>query len=242
MKLELFGRRGTAVRINRAAVKNNARTRLITTRPSPLAVAAVYVLVSYILSLLRARLDGSQAMMDEWYAAVLANELYLPELPEIVPAGLVLVLLIVLMNTILRAGFVMYSLKICQEQKASFGDLLDGFGMFFKILGLSIVSGIFVFLWSLLLIVPGVVAYYRYSMALYIMIDNPELGILDCLRRSGELTYEYKLDLFVLDLSFIGWYFAATFPPLLFWVTPYYEFSWTNYYLGLRDMPGVQTK
>jgi uncharacterized membrane protein len=67
-------------------------------------------------------------------------------------------------------------------------------------------KNIIVFLWFLAFIIPGIVKMYAYSMVPYILAENPHMDRTDALRLSEEMTYTHKLDIFVLDLSFIGWY------------------------------------
>lgn len=65
---------------------------------------------------------------------------------------------------------------------------------------------LFTFLWSLLLIVPGIIKSYAYALATYIAADEPETAPRETLRKSEELMMGHKMDLFILDLTFIGWY------------------------------------
>ncbi len=226
------------MRINRTALKNNSKTRIASSRPSPLGVGAVFVFVTYIIDLLNTQLSGFGKMGNDLYAEVMAGNLsYVPVWPGVSPAAVLLLAALHIMHVILHAGFTMYCMKLCQDKEAGYTDLLDGFGIAFKILGLRLLTAILVLLWSLLLVVPGIIASYRYRMALYIMIDNPELSLTDCLRRSKEIMDGRKAELFVLDLSFLGWYIASSFPLVSIWVTPYTEVTYTGYYLALRDMP-----
>ena len=111
---------------------------------------------------------------------------------------------------------------------------MDGFQHFLKIIGLNIVSGIFVFLWSLLFVIPGIVASYRYRQALYLLLDHPEMGIMECIRESKRLMRGHKAELFVLDLSFIGWALLAIIPFVSVYTLPYAESAYALYYDHLR--------
>jgi len=148
------------------------------------------------------------------------------------PAGVLLALLLFLLQPVLDVGFISYCLKINRAQVTDFKDLLNGFLFITKVIALFIFSAIFVFLWSLLLVVPGIVASYRYRLAFYILIDDPGKGALQCIHESKLLMHGKKLDLLTIDLSFIGWYildFAISlFTPLPFafpivsvWLSPY---------------------
>ena len=68
---------------------------------------------------------------------------------------------------------------------------------------------LFVCLWTLLFIIPGIIMAYAYSMSIFIANDNPELSSMDAIKKSRELMNGHKWELFVLDLSFIGWILLA---------------------------------
>ena len=92
------------------------------------------------------------------------------------------------------------------------------------------------FLWFLLLIIPGIVAAYAYSMVPYILGDNPNIGYRRALQLSTEMTRGHKFHMFLLDLSFLGWLLLgvlALFIGVLF-VMPYINASQAELYLMLR--------
>ena len=75
-----------------------------------------------------------------------------------------------------------------------------------RYLGTSLLQAIFIVLWSLLLIIPGIIMSYAYAMTPFICRDNPELSASECIAKSKEMMKGYKIKLFLLDLSFIGWF------------------------------------
>lgn len=77
---------------------------------------------------------------------------------------------------------------------------------FFKVIGISIVTGLFVFFWSLLLVIPGIVKAYSYSQAYNIYKDDPEVDVVGAINRSKELMKGKKWKFFILQFSFIVWY------------------------------------
>lgn len=81
--------------------------------------------------------------------------------------------------------------------------------LWLKALWLQIVTNFFVFLWSILLIVPGIIKAYSYSMAPYVLADNPYMSVREALRVSKEITKGHKLELFFLQLSTLSRFFAA---------------------------------
>jgi uncharacterized membrane protein len=84
-------------------------------------------------------------------------------------------------------------------------------------------NNIKIFLWSLLFIIPGIIAALNYSMSLFIMAQNPEIGIVEAIELSKKMMKGNKGKLFVLYLSFIGWFLLSglTFGILMLYVYPY---------------------
>lgn len=226
------------MRIDRIALKHNSKLLISKTTPSPVLVGLVYIVVSYVLNLLTTNLDGSMRALNEYMLQYMnGNFGFVPVLQRPGPTALILILAISVMSYMLNVGFTIYCLKACQSEKAGFSTLLDGFSIFFKAIWLQIVMSVFIFLWSLLLIIPGIISAYRYRQALYILIDDPSLGAMECIRRSADMMDGRKMELFELDLSFIGWVLLTMVPFVSVWVTPYTSVCYAYYYLALRDMP-----
>ncbi len=97
---------------------------------------------------------------------------------------------------------------------------------------------LFVFLWSLLFVIPGFIMAYAYSMAIYIAHDNPEMSTMDAIKKSKELMRGHKWDLFVLDLSFIGWILLACLTGGIgfFFLQPYIDTAHAEFY---REISGA---
>ena len=120
-----------------------------------------------------------------------------------------------MMGMVLGAGFVLYCMAVRRGERAEYITLFDGFSTVGRILGLNIVMSFFIVLWSMLFVIPGIIAAYRYRFALYNLLENPDMGILEALDRSKEQTYGYKGQLFLLDLSYLGWGVLAALPALV---------------------------
>ena len=88
---------------------------------------------------------------------------------------------------------------------------------------LSLLKGVYLFLWTLLFIIPGIIKFYSYSMSEYISLKNPTYDYKQCIDKSRKLMNGHKFELFVLHLSFIGWLILSlfTFGILLLYVLPY---------------------
>ena len=105
---------------------------------------------------------------------------------------------------------------------------------------LYLLTSIFTFLWSLLLIVPGIIKAYSYAMAPYILIENEYyMTPMDALKESQRIMDGHKMELFVLSISFIGWILLSvlTCGVLMFYVEPYMNMSFVNFYNQIKDKP-----
>jgi uncharacterized membrane protein len=118
-------------------------------------------------------------------------------------------------------GVATYFLQLFRHQEAQISHVFSGFENFGKTFVLGLLIGIFTFLWTLLLIVPGVIAYFRYSQAYFIMCDHPEYSAMECINESKRMMDGNKGKLFVTTLSFIGWAILALLPSMFYagWVS-----------------------
>ena len=98
-----------------------------------------------------------------------------------------------------------------------------------------VVANLFIFLWSLLLIVPGIIKIYSYLMVPYIAVEHPEYSVFQTLKESSRIMKGYKMDMLVTNLSFLGWALlnSMTFGIIGFWVMPYMNLTTVNVYLAL---------
>ena len=150
--------------------------------------------------------------------------------------GLVALLQFVIGGAI-QLGTNLYFLKLGQNMKAELSDLFYYFRYILKAFGLRFVTAIFVMLWSLLLIIPGIIAGYRYALAPYILAENPEMGILEAIDQSKQMMIGYKLSLFCLQFSFIGWAILCAFTLGLgtLVLNPYTQMATTHFYLVRKN-------
>lgn len=97
-------------------------------------------------------------------------------------------------------------------------------------------KNIYIFLWSLLFFIPGIVKHYEYKMIPYILAENTSIDKDQAFYLSRQMTYGHKLDMFILDLSFIGWYILGSLALGLghLFVNPYVEASYANLYDRLK--------
>lgn len=122
------------------------------------------------------------------------------------------------------------------EKEGLIGKMFDCFNCYGRALGVKLLMTIFVFLWSLLFCIPGIIKSYSYAMTYYIALDNPELGANACIERSMKMMKGHKGRLFLLDLSFIGWILLGllTLGIGLLWVIPYMKTARSHFYEELK--------
>lgn len=133
----------------------------------------------------------------------------------------------------LGVGLVIFFKNIIRTSSVRIETLFQGFLTDFKgSLLIGLMSTIFVALWSLLFIIPGIVKGYAYSMAYYLKSEHEDWDWRKCLDESTKLTNGHKFDLFILDLSFIGWYIVGSlcFGIGSLWVTSYHEMTKINFF------------
>lgn len=149
----------------------------------------------------------------------------------------------ILLTGTLLTGTAYAFLKQSRTGEIEIGDL---FYWFKKDFGgtflLGLLETVFVFLWSLLFFIPGIVKSYSYAMCYYIKSDNPDFGWNMCLKESIKMMKGHKWELFVLDLSFIGWYLVGSLCLGLgvLWVAPYHEATRAQFYESLKSIPTVE--
>jgi uncharacterized membrane protein len=137
-------------------------------------------------------------------------------------------------------GYSIFLLSYSRGENAELSQLFKGFNWFGKSLGAYLLMTIYVFLWSLLLIIPGIVAAFKYAMTFFILADDPTLSADMALKKSKEMMYGYKWKLFFLGLRFIGWFLLCilTLGIGFLWLIPYINVSYAKFYEDLKsDMP-----
>ena len=138
----------------------------------------------------------------------------------------------------LTVGIYNYTLKN-RNGEGTMGDLFSIFNKsYMNAVAVTLLKSIFIFLWSLLFLIPGIIKSYQWRLVEYIIAENPDMNWQDALQRSKELMDGNKWKAFVLDLSFLGWYILSvlTFGILsIFWVTPYQGQTNAELYIALKE-------
>lgn len=147
-------------------------------------------------------------------------------------------LLSLILSGPLSMGAAYFYMKMGKSDEVNVGIIFEGFSDFKRTFLFHLVSTIFIFLWTLLLIVPGIIAAIRYSMGYYLMAENPDLTFMEAINVSSGIMNGHKMDFFTFSLSFIGWFFLSiiTFGLGFLYLIPYYQMSKLNFYRRITSI------
>ena len=181
----------TAELIDRKGMKAEVREMLSGAQVSPRAITALYCGLLLVLNMVSA-FAGDTGFLST-FVTILTS----------------------LLNVILGAGFAMYCMAIRRGERAEYITLFDGFSFVGKLIGLTIVTALFIWLWSMLFFFPVFIAAYRYRFAPYNLYESPGIGVMEALEMSKRQTMGYKGQLFALGLSYLGWTLLASLPAIV---------------------------
>lgn len=138
----------------------------------------------------------------------------------------------------LAIGWSWLALNVSRGNGASLSTLFKPFQKrYVKHVITSFVMGVFLVLWTLLLIVPGIIKGFSYSLTPYILRDQPELSALESITESRRLMDGHKMEAFMLFLSFFGWFLVGilTLGIGFFFIGPYFSTTYATFYDSIRD-------
>lgn len=178
---------------------------------------------------------GWTQLQDRWSEPVIYSLVYLIITGVVSGSFSVLALLLLPMGYSYSVAF----LNDIRNGKEPFKveTLFDGYKDFMRIFGTTLLMNVYIFLWTLLFIFPGIIKSISYSQTYYVLKDNPELKFNEAIERSMEMMEGHKMQYFLLMLSFIGWIILIilTCGILSLWVTPYMNATFANYYEYVKE-------
>lgn len=183
------------------------------------------------------RAASRTTLSGNWMMAALATLVYLliaGGVSSIPVAGSVLAIIVAYP---LAYGFAILFLDLFREGKPiDIGKLFDGFKDFGRVWGTLILVAVYTILWTCLLIIPGIVKSYSYALTPFILKDEPELRYNAAIEKSMRMMNGYKMKLFLLDLSFIGWMILSilTLGIGLLFLRPYMNTARAAFYEDLK--------
>lgn len=200
--------------MNRALLKENAKKSLQGKYGDAIALLGIMFAISFAIGLVVGFLN-----FDEKTGELISE------------------LVSLVLSCALGFGMTSYFLKISRNEPVTYTELFSKTNMFGSYLSISLLVGLFTFLWTLAFIIPGIIAALSYSMVYFVKLDNPDMGAMDVLRKSKQIMSGHKMDYFVLGLSFLGWAIlgALTLGILYLWLIPYMQVTYANFYNSIKD-------
>lgn len=133
---------------------------------------------------------------------------------------------------IFMAGLNFYLKMSRTPEKISFTAFIEGMNNWWRAILTFFYKGIFIFLWTLCFIIPGIIKAFAYSQMEYLVAEFPDISIPQAMNISKKITKDYKMDIFVMYLSFIGWEILAAFTFQIgqLWLRPYMNMTFINAY------------
>lgn len=219
--------------INRRAIKEEAKRIMRGAKASPVLVTLLVMAILFVLERVTDLVEGgslfySYGLAGRYYDALMNNQpgdldALLNSLPSSTGTTFFFSMLVSLVGLVLNGGYYIYCMGIRRGAEMPCATLADGLGVAGKLIWCAIQMAVKIFLWSMLFWIPGIIAVYRYRFAYYNILTDGSITAGEAIRLSCQQTSGMKWQLFVLDLSFIGWGLvsALTMGLLNMWLTPY---------------------
>ena len=174
----------------------------------------------------------------------LSDEQLLGILGVLMIVFLVVFILVILFGTFIGAPVMVGKARFFMESRemsagnAGIGKLFQNFshGNYWNTVKTMFLKNLFINLWSLLFVIPGIIKSYEYYMVPYILAENPQIHYRDALNLSKDMMHGQKMNTFIMELSFIGWIFLGMLACGIgiYFVLPYYEATFAELYAVLR--------
>ena len=189
--------------------------------------------------------SGSIYMMDNELIAL--DKIFSPEFLTILTGiigitliiGLVMSVAYFILGSVVGVGYAKFRLNLVDNKEASFGNLFEFFPFFKTIVVAELLKTLYIFLCTLALFIPGIIASLNYEMTEFILAENPELTAKEALEKSKEMMYGNRWRFFKLQLSFLGWMILSVLTLRIgtLWLTPYSKTAEAAFY---RDLKGIE--
>ena len=208
-------------------IKRRARVFMKSSaKPNPFTVALVFTVVTMAVSFFFGRIAGAEAVIDnarmeelsqmaqaghmpsfaEFAEAVEIREPESDFVSELLELGLRVV------SVMVTAGFGLYALRLVRGQNGEMGNLLDGFGQFYRVIMVYLLKTLFIALGTICFIIPGIRLAYGYRLANYLLWDHPDWTPMQCLRNSRLMMNGRRWTVFTMDVSFVFWLILGSLP------------------------------
>lgn len=178
--------------------------------------------------------SSSEGWMPELNAFIVGGAIY------IIIAAIVMAVVFFVLGSVISLGYSRFNLDLVDRQKEPDLGTLFGYFKHWKNAAMaSLLQTVYVLLWSLLFVIPGIIASYSYAMTSYILAEHPEMAPSEAIERSKEMMSGNRWRLFCLQFSFIGWDILSSLTLGIgnLWLTPYKQAATAAFY---RDVSGTE--
>lgn len=172
-------------------------------------------------------------------AMVLQTPSYFAKIPSlIIPMSTFTWVIAILVSFPLAYGFTLAFLHFLREDKEDTVEaMFCGFKTYGRAIGVYLLEMVLIFLWFLLLIIPGIIKSLAYSLTFFISKDHPELSAYECIQRSNDMMKGHKMQLFLLYLGFFGLAILSVFTLFIgmLWLIPFFQVCLAEFYENLKE-------
>ena len=178
-------------------------------------------------------LSTSGGINDQLSALLIGSAIY------IAIAAILLAAVYFVLGSVIETGYARFNMELVDRTEAKIESLFTYFYNWKTTAATRFLKTLYTFLWSLLFIIPGIIASYSYAMTGYILAEHPELTASEAIARSKEMMSGNRFRLFCLHLSFIGWAILCAFTMGIgnLWLNPYRQASVAAFY---REVSGTE--
>ncbi len=176
----------------------------------------------------------SEGWMSELNAFIVGGAIY------VILAAIAMAVVMFVLGSVIKLGYSRFNLNLVdRRQEPDLGTLFGYFPHWKNAAIAQLLETVYVLLWTLLFIIPGIIASYSYAMTGYILAENPEIAPSDAIARSKEMMEGNRWRLFCLQFSFIGWSVLSSLTLGIgnLWLTPYRQAAAAAFY---RDVSGTE--
>ena len=182
---------------------------------------------------LKLRTGGSKS------AGIIINTLFMGGFAYIMIIAMIIGVGYFILGSIIAVGYSKFNLMLVDGLECSFNQLFEYFSFWKTTAVTKLLRNIYIILWSLLFVIPGIMASFSYAMTDYILADNPSLSASEAIGMSKEMMQGNRWRLFCLEFSFIGWHLLCTITLGIgnLWLTPYRKAAEAAFY---REISGTE--